>query len=225
MLYWWAIVHLFAFWQTNDRAKYGKLGGVARSSEVRANILDQGLELASLVGFGGLTIGALAKRVGMSKSGLYAHFASKQGLQLQLLDHAAEYLHQLVIAPAFAEPRGEARVEALVEKWLEWASGAVFPGGCVFVMASIEFDDLPCPQRERIVAIQRDWLDSLAHAAHGAVQDGTYRADLDCDRFAFEVYGLLLSHHVYRRLLDDLRAATWLREAFEALRYAARLRH
>lgn len=195
------------------------------SSEVHENILDQGLELASVVGFGGLTIGRLAKEVGMSKSGLYAHFSSKEALQLQLLEHAADHLQLLVIAPAFAKPRGEARIEALVEGWLEWASGSVFRGGCVLLAASIEFDDQPGPQRERTLAIQRDWLDSLAHAAHGAVQDGTYRGDLDCDRFAYEVYGLLLSHHLYLRLLDDQRAEIWVQEAFEALRYAARLRH
>ena len=195
------------------------------NGEVHENILDQGLELASVVGFGGLTIGRLAKQVGMSKSGLYAHFSSKDALQMQLLEHAADHLQQLVIAPAFAKPRGEERIEALVEGWLEWASGSVFRGGCVLLAASIEFDDQPGPQRERTLAIQRDWLDSLAHSAHGAVQDGTYRSDLDCDRFAYEAYGLLLSHHLYLRLLDDQRAETWVREAFEALRYAARLRH
>ncbi len=195
------------------------------SSEVRALILDHGLELASVVGFSGLTIGVLAKRVGMSKSGLYAHFESKQRLQLELLEHAAEYLQQLVIAPAFALPRGEPRIQALFEKWLEWASGTVFPGGCVLLSASMEFDDQPGPLRERTVAIQRDLIDSISHAAHGAVQDGLYRGDLDCDRFAFETYGLLMSHHFHRRLLDVGRADVWALEAFSSLRYAARLQH
>ena len=198
---------------------------MARRSEIRANILDRALELASVVGLSGLTIGGLAKHVGMSKSGLYAHFDSKLSLELMLLEHAAEYLQQLVIAPAFEQARGEPRVVALFENWLHWASGEVLPGGCVLLSASLEYDDRPGPQRDRVSQIQRDWLDSLSHAVHGAVRDGSYRADLDCERFAFEVYGLLLSHHIHRRLLDEPRALDWARQGFASLRHFALMMH
>jgi len=193
--------------------------------ELREAILDQGLELASVVGISGLTIGTLAKHVGLSKSGLYAHFSSKQALQMQLLEHAGEYLHRAVIGPAFERRGGDARVEALVENWIDWASGEVLPGGCVLLAASLEYDDIPGPERERIAALQRDWIGSLALAARSAIEDGLYRADLDCERFAFEAFGLLVSLHIHVRLLEDERAVQWTRSAFESLRHGARLAH
>ena len=196
-----------------------------RSLELRVAILDRALELASVVGVSGLTIGTLAKHVGMSKSGLYAHFSSKEQLQLQLLDHAGEYLHQIVIGPAFRLQRGDARVAALADNWVHWASGDVLPGGCLLLASTIEYDDIPGPQRERVVALQRDWTTALAQAARTAVSEGFYRADLDCERFAFEAFGLLVAHHVYWRLFEDERAEAWTRLAFDSLRHAARLAH
>jgi AcrR family transcriptional regulator len=198
---------------------------VSRSQRARLHILDRGLELVSVEGLLGTSIGRLAKHVGMSKSGLYAHFESKEALQVELLERAHELLSSVVIAPALEQPRGEARVCALFENWLWWASGEVLPGGCVLFVAAAECDDQPSVLRERLVLAQRDWIESLANAARGTVRDGHFRADLDCERFAFDLYGVLLAYHVYLRLLGEERAARWSRASFASLRHAARLPH
>ena len=195
---------------------------MSKGDETRTAILDEALDVASRVGFTGLTIGQLAEQTGMSKSGLFAHFQSKEQLQLQTLAHARRKFIDTTIRPALAVTRGEKRVRELFERWLAWAE--ILPGGCVFVTASIEFDDQPGPMREALVADQRDWLDTLATVAETAVSEGDFRADLDPRQFAFEVQGLTLGYHHSARLLDDDRAQEHVRMAFESVLDRARAR-
>lgn len=190
----------------------------------RQAILEHAVGLASQVGLEGLTIGRLAEELELSKSGLFAHFQSKQALQVQTLELAAQRFVELVISPALQAPRGEARVRALFERWLEWPRAFAQPGGCVFVAAAAELDDQPGPARELLVKLQRDWLEGLATAARSAVREGHFRRELDVEQFAFEEYGLMLVTHQAWRLMGDKQAFKRARRGFDALIERARVR-
>lgn len=189
---------------------------MSKGQETKTAILDEALTIASRVGFTGLTIGQLAEQTGMSKSGLFAHFQSKEQLQLQTLAHARRKFVDTTIRPALAVSRGEKRVRELFERWVVWET-EVLPGGCIFVTGSVEFDDQPGPMRDALVADQRDWLETVATVARTAVSEGDFRDDLDPQQFAFEVQGLTLGYHHSARLLDDPQAMNRVRTAFEAL--------
>ena len=119
---------------------------MSKGDDTRRAILAEALDLTSEVGLEGLTIGVLAKLVGMSKSGLYAHFASKEELQVAVLEAAAGLFREQVFEPAKRQPRGLPRIQALFDRWLDW-SATVLSGGCPFIAASTEFDDRPGPGR------------------------------------------------------------------------------
>ena len=173
---------------------------MSKGDDTRRSILDQALDLSSEVGLEALTVGVLAKRVGMSKSGLYAHFDSKEALQCLVLDNAAERFIDVVLAPALKQQRGLPRVKALFELWADWTTNGL-PGGCPFIGAATEFDDRDGPVRDHLVAHLNDLLGALARAAHIAVEEGHFRPDLDVDQFAFEFWAILLAHHHFARLL------------------------
>ena len=116
---------------------------MTKGEETRAAIVEVGLATASKVGLGALSLGELAKEVGLSKSGLFAHFDSKENLQLAVVRRAIERFVEVVIAPALAEPRGEPRVRALFYNWFHWSRSSELPGGCFFIAASSELDDQP----------------------------------------------------------------------------------
>ena len=183
----------------------------------RQAILERAVGLASQVGLDGVTIGRLADELDLSKSGLFAHFQSKQTLQVQTLELAAQRFVELVISPALKAPRGEPRVRALFERWQRWPRLFPQPGGCIFVAASVELDDQPGPARDRLVELQRSLLDALATAARAAITEGHFRADLDVEQFVFEEYGLMLMCYYATRLLRDSKAAARTRAGFEAL--------
>ncbi len=188
----------------------------------RQAVVDRAVGLASSVGLEGLTIGRLADELELSKSGLFAHFGSKEALQMQVLERAAERFIDVVVKPALAAPRGEPRVRALFERWRTWPKAVPQPGGCLFVAASAELDDRPGPARELLVKLQRDWLDTLAGAVRIAVAEGHFRKQVDAQQFAFEMYALMLMGHLAARLLRDPKAGERTRRAFEALLDAAR---
>ena len=196
---------------------------MSKGQETKAAILDEALVLASRVGFTALTIGQLADHTGMSKSGLFAHFRSKEQLQLQTLAHARQKFIDITIRPALAVTRGEKRVRELFERWLVWES-EVLPGGCIFVTGGVEFDDQPGPMRDALVADQLDWLETIATVTSTAVAEGDFRADVDPQQFAFELQGLTLGYHHATRLLDDELALDRVRTAFESLLDRARAR-
>jgi len=188
----------------------------------RHSILERATGLASKVGLEGVTIGALAAELELSKSGLFAHFHSKAALQLQVLEYgAAQFLDQ-VIRPSLAEPRGEPRLRALFERWLDWAQSSPLPGGCLFVQASVELDDRPGPVRDRLVGFQRQWLGVLATSLQKGIEAGAFHDAADPEQFAQDVYGVMLAYHHFSRLLGDSRAETRARRAFDVLLAAAR---
>jgi AcrR family transcriptional regulator len=194
---------------------------MSKGTTTKQAVLDEAARLASTVGLGGLTIGSLAASTRLSKSGLFAHFQSKESLQLQLLDHTRARFVDLVIGPVLAAPRGEPRVRELFRRWLAWDADAL-PGGCLFVAASAEFDDQPGPVRDRLVRDQRDWMDTLAQVFRSGVTEGHFRPDADPEQFAYDLHGVMLAYHHASRLLGDPDAAARATRAFEALLLAAR---
>jgi AcrR family transcriptional regulator len=195
---------------------------VRKGEITRQGILEHAAGLASRVGLDGLTIGRLAGDLDLSKSGLFAHFRSKEGLQLKVLEHAAARFTEVVIRPALAAPRGEPRLRALFERWRRWPRESGMPGGCFFVQAAVELDDRPGPARDLLVRQQQDWLDTVATVVRTGIAEGHFRRDLDADQIAFELYGVMLAWHHRARLLRDARAEARARTAFEALITRAR---
>lgn len=183
----------------------------------RQKALEASVGLASRLGLGGLTIASLADELGLSKSGLFAHFQSKEALQVQTLEAAAERFTDAVIRPALAVPRGVPRLRELCERWLTWPKVVPQEGGCLFVAAAVELDDQPGPARDTLVRIQRDWLDFLAGTVRIAVAEGHFQPKTDAAQLAFEIYGVMLSTHHAHRLLGDPKAASRARRALDDL--------
>jgi len=193
-----------------------------KGAETRQAILDRAAQVASRVGLEGLTIGRLATELELSKSGLFAHFQSKEALQVETLRRAAEMFVDFVVRPALKARRGEARLRAVFERWMEWARADVLTGGCLFVAASTEFDDREGPVRDELVRQQRDWIELIANVARTGVAEGQFRSDLDTAQLAWDIYGTSLAFHHAWRLLRDPRAEDRARTAFEALLARAR---
>jgi AcrR family transcriptional regulator len=195
---------------------------VAKGEETRQAILARAFELANVVGVSGLSIGRLAEATGLSKSGLFAHFGSKEDLQAQVLQTAIERFAESVVRPALTRPRGEPRVRALFENWLAWAEATYLPGGCIFIATANELDDRPGPLRDLLVESQQRWLAVIARAARISQEEGHFRSDLDADQFAYGLYAVALAYHHFRRLLRDPGARDRARRAFEDLMRGAR---
>jgi AcrR family transcriptional regulator len=205
-----------------------------RIKRTRREIVDRALALAADVGLEHVTLGVLATELELSKSGLYAHFRSKEALQLSVFDEAIERFTASIVRPALAAPRGEPRVVAMFENQLAWIRAGVTgvalpdgapPGGrCIFMALSQEYDDRPGPLRDALVRSQRDWRATIAHAARIAVDEGHFRADLDTEQFAFEFVGVGMTFQQTLKLLADARADAYARAAFDALLARARRR-
>ncbi len=195
---------------------------MSKGASTRDAVLGHALALASEVGLEGVTIGTLAERAHMSKSGLFAHFESKEALQIAVLDEAVRRFVDQVVSPALRKRRGEPRLRALLENWLRWANADFMPGGCVFVASIAELDDRPGPVRDRLAASQRDWLDTLATAVRIAIDEGHFRRDLDPAQVAQEFLALAYGTHLISRLLRDPKAETRLHVAVERILANAR---
>lgn len=190
---------------------------MGKGEHTRQAILDEAFSLASCVGVSGLSIGILADRTKMSKSGLFAHFGSKEELQLAVLREAQQRFAEVVLRPAFRQPRGLARLRAVVVNWLDWTREANLPGGCVINAAAAEFDDQPGPLRDEVrrglTALRR----SLVETVVKAVEAGDLRADTDAEQFAFEMEGIYQVTQQSRRLLNDPDADRRALVAFDRL--------
>jgi AcrR family transcriptional regulator len=191
-----------------------------KGEETRAAILDRAVGLASRIGLEGLSIGGLAGETGLSKSGLFAHFESKQNLQLEVLRTSAERFVAHVLSPALKKPRGVPRLRSLFENWLSWSRS--MPGGCFFVAAANELDDQPGPLRDQLVAYQKDWIGALATAARITVQERQFKKNLDATQFAYDFYSILLAYHHFSRLMSYRDAEARARRSFERLLESSR---
>lgn len=187
------------------------------TAQPKARLLSLGAAMASERGLAGLTFGALASAAGVSKSGLFAHFPSKAALQIELLDRAALDFRDHVIAAGRAAEAGLPRLTAVFEAWLDWTAASGWAGGCPFVAAAAEFDDVAGPVRDHLVAQQRSWLEALERYVVEAVGRGQLPADTDASQLAWEIQGAYLIHHFTKRLLDDADAGARARVAFARL--------
>jgi AcrR family transcriptional regulator len=188
---------------------------MTKGDATRQAVIDQAVEIAGRLGVSGLTIGTLASASGMSKSGLYAHFRSKEALQLAVLAAARENFVSQVIRPALAAPRGEQRIRTLFECWLATSSSGA--AGCLFVSAATEFDDQPGPVRDQLVRDHWDLADSLAQMYRSGAKDGAFRDDQSPEQLSHDLHGLMLAHFPAHRLLQDPAAEAHTRHTFERL--------
>lgn len=180
-------------------------------------ILNEAVALAGQVGLEGLSIGSLASRLGLSKSGLFAHFGSKEDLQVLTLKQAQSLFQERVFLPALKEARGLPRLRALFSNWLGWLERKDPPGGCVMLAASVEYDDRPGAVRNLLVAGQRELRGAIAKAIRLAIDAGHLRPQTDPWQLGFELLGIVLAAHHDRRLLDDTRSLARAQAAFERL--------
>ncbi len=192
---------------------------MGKGDETRTAILEAASDAAAKGGLRGLTIGSLATATGLSKSGLFAHFRSKEALQIAVLGKARDDLVDQVMRPTLKAPRGEPRLQELFRRWMAWDDQ---PGGCLFTAASSELDDEPGPVRDELARGENDWFDSIAQIVRGGIREGHFQPDLDADQFAYEMQGIFLAYHHSHRLLSDKRARDRAAIAMQRLMDSAR---
>ena len=168
-------------------------------------------------GLSGVTLGILADQVGMSKSGLFAHFRSKEDVQIELLTHMAEFAMAHVVEPSMKAVEGLPRLRALIRNWFGWAQRAGLPGGCPVAAGLFEFDDVEGRVRNKILEMEGQWRILLTDFAQRAVNLGHLRHDLDVDQFVWELCGIYLGHHAAHRFLRAADADSRALTAFQAL--------
>jgi AcrR family transcriptional regulator len=188
-----------------------------KGERTRAAILEAGFRIVSREGLEGLTIGTLAQATGLSKSGLFAHFGSREDLLLAVLARGQEEFVRVVVNPALAKPRGLPRLEALFANWIDWTESADLPGGCPMIGGATEFDDKPGPVRDALAAGQRAWIETLNRAIRQAIEQGQLAPGTDAEQISFEMFGLALVVHHHRRLLGSERARARALQALDAL--------
>jgi AcrR family transcriptional regulator len=187
-----------------------------KGDRTRKSILDRAVDLASLEGLEGLTIGRLADDLEMSKSGLFAHFGSKEDLQIATIEAARERFRNEVFAPALREPRGLPRLRAICREWLNYVQREVFPGGCFFAAASFEFDGRPGPVREAIKAAMDDWQLALRKAVELAKEEAHLSPETDAAQLAFELNAFFFGANFAMQLHTDGEAVKRAERAIEA---------
>lgn len=191
---------------------------LSKGDQTRDRLIQLGAGLARVDGLEGLTIGNLASAAGMSKSGVFAHFGSREDLQLCILDAASQAFSDLVFRPALRERRGLPRLKTIARNWLAFLRGmGSDEGGCIMMAAASEYDDRPGPVRDRVQTMQRRLRSELERAVQMAIDAGDLRADSDAAQFAFELYALVLGTHHDLRLFGSEAAAPRAERAFEAL--------
>jgi AcrR family transcriptional regulator len=186
-----------------------------KGERTRQSILDQAVDLASTDGLEGLTIGRLADDLKMSKSGLFAHFGSKEELQLATIEAASARFIDSVFRPALRAPRGYPRLLAICHSWVDYLRRRVFPGGCFFAAASFEFDGRPGAVRDAIGAAMDDWIEALEKAIQMAKDEGHLNPRVDPAQLAFELNSLFFGANFAHQLRSDDAALRHAETAIE----------
>jgi len=186
-----------------------------KGQRTRAGILDRAVNLASLEGLEGVTIGRLADELSMSKSGLFAHFGSKEELQLATVEAARARFVEEVVLPALSTPRGYPRLMAICRSWLDYVRREVFPGGCFFAAASFEFDGRPGAVRDAVAAAMDEWMGTLEKAVRMARDEGHLDASIDPSQIAFELNALFFGANFAWNLRHDEKAFARAERAIE----------
>ena len=173
-----------------------------KGQQTRAAILDAALALASHMGLEGLSIGALAEVTQMSKSGVFAHFGSREELQISVIREYHARFEEEVFFPAMNEARGLPRLRTLFERWVRRVS-VELDSGCIYISGAVEFDDRPGPVRDALVEMVKTWHAALGRAIRIAIDEGDLRPDTDADQMLFEIHGLILALHHDARFLRN----------------------
>jgi AcrR family transcriptional regulator len=187
------------------------------TTSTRERILHQGLVLMSQAGLSGVTLGVLADQVGMSKSGLFAHFRSKEDVQVELLTDMSEFVMEHVVRPSMTVSEGLPRLRALVRNWFGWAQRAGLPGGCPVAAGLFEFDDIEGRVRNKILELEGAFRRALVELVQRSVELGNLRHDLDIEQFVWELRGIYLGHHTAHRFLRTADADSRAQRAFRTL--------
>ena len=187
----------------------------------RAAIVEAALVAASRDGLEGLTIGTLADSMQMSKSGVFAHFGSREELQLAVLKAYVQRFVDEVLRPAVTKPRGLPRLEAILQRWVAFLAREM-TRGCIMIAGAVEYDDVPGPQRDEMVAIITGWKRELIKAIRQAVSEGHLKPRVDAQQLVFEIYGLMLAMHQDARLLRSADSAARARAGLRRLIDGAR---
>ncbi|WP_020653695.1 TetR/AcrR family transcriptional regulator [Massilia niastensis] len=187
-----------------------------KGEQTRAAILDVALELASRNGLEGLTIGLLADRMNMSKSGVFAHFGSREDLQLEVVKLYHHRFEQEVFYPSIKEPRGLPRLVAMFARWIRQVSIEI-ASGCIYISGAVEYDDRPGPIREQLVSMVTAWQEALLRCVKQAIDAGHLRPDTDAQQLVYEIYGLILALHHDARFLRMPGSVERARAGFERL--------
>ena len=182
----------------------------------RAAILGVALEIASRDGLEGLTIGLLADRMSMSKSGVFAHFGSREDLQLEVIKLYHHRFEQEVFYPSIREARGMPRLKAMFARWIKQVSVEI-ASGCIYISGAVEYDDRPGPIREQLVSMVQAWQGALLRAVQQAIETGDLKPDTDAQQMVFEMYGLILALHHDARFLRMPGSVDRARTGFERL--------
>jgi AcrR family transcriptional regulator len=193
-----------------------KQGRKAQGEGTRKAILEAAVHIASAEGLEGLTIGRLATELSMSKSGLFAHFGSKEELQVATVEAARSIFIREVIKPSFEGMSGLSGLWRLCNNWLSYVESGVFRGGCFFAAVASEFDSRPGPVRDRIAEIMKEWLQTLRGAVAEAQKAGEFAADVDPTQIAFEFNALELGANWAYQLYGEKQAFARAREAMLA---------
>src|SRR3954447_3805690 len=179
-----------------------------KGERTRQSILERAVDLASLEGLEGLTIGRLADELAMSKSGLFAHFGSKEELQLATIEAARERFVESVLRPALKAERGYPRLMAICRAWLTYVKRGVFPGGCFFAAASFEFDGRPGPVRDAVARIMDGWMATLEKAVRMAQEAGHLDPGMEPAQVAFEMNSIFFGANFACQLRGDRKAVS-----------------
>ena len=189
---------------------------MTKGTDTRAKIVETALRSASMDGIEGITLGKVASDVGMSKSGLFAHFGSKEELQIATALAARERFINEVFRPALQAPRGYPRLMAICRTWLDYIKARVFPGGCFFAAASFEFDGRSGPVRDLIVGMMDGWIESREKAVRMAQEEGHLDRSVDAAQLAFELNALFFGANFSYYLRNDASAIDKAARAIEA---------
>lgn len=187
-----------------------------KAVDTKQNILESGLKLVRKFGFEAISIGDLAKDVGMSKSGLFAHFKSKEALQIMLLDHAAQNFTLKVIKPALKVERGLPRLKALIKNLKSWSYESS-DGNCPILGAVLEYDGRPGVVFDRVKMHIEQLIKSITRACDLCVEEGHFRENIDTHQVAFEIYSLILGAHVYHNTIGPTLASSLMNRSLNDL--------
>jgi AcrR family transcriptional regulator len=190
---------------------------LTKAGITHAAIIDAGITMAQEAGLESLTIGTVAERAGLSKSGVFSRVGSREDLQIAVLREYARRMTERALLPALRAPRGLPRLQAIFSGWLDWVRDEKIGSSCLFISGAVEYDDRPGPVREEVFSGLSEWRRQLARTVRQAIDEGHLRPDVDPEQMAFELSSIILGVHNDIRLFHDARAFTRARTAFDRL--------